>query len=182
MTKTWVIFFLVVLAAFSRLVPHPSNFTAIGAMAIFSTVFIPNRWLSLFLPLVAMWMSDIVLNNTLYASYSKGFIFFSEGVFWIYAGILAHGLAAWWLAKQRNVVAIAGASALGAILFFLLSNFGVWWGSSMYAHDWNGLTQCFVLALPFFGNFLAADLFYCGILFGIHYFLERNTKLFQVSI
>ncbi len=181
-TKTWVVFFLVVLSAFSRLIPHPSNFTAIGALAIYSSLVFPYRGWGIVLPLLAMWISDLVINNVIYAAYQPQFVFFSEGFVWIYLGLVAHSVSALWLGKRKNIAGIASASVVGAVAFFLLSNFGVWAGSSMYPHSIEGLSACYVAALPFLGNFLAGNVFFCGVLFGIHYFLERNTRLFQMGV
>lgn len=178
-TKNGTILFLIMAAAFSRLLPHPVNFTAIGALAIYSASVVPNKFYAGMLPLVAMWISDLVINNVIYASYQNHFVFFSEGWYWIYFGILAHNVSVWLLAKNRSIGSLAGASALGAIFFFLFSNFGVWYSTHMYPPTFEGLIVCYWAALPFFGNFLAANLFYAAILFGVHTLLEKNTKFFQ---
>ena len=57
---------IVVGAAMSRLLPHPPNATAVGAMALFGGAYFMQRWQALLLPLVAMWLSDLVLNNVVY--------------------------------------------------------------------------------------------------------------------
>ena len=64
---------LILVAAASRLVPHPSNFVPVGAMALFGAAALPKRWLAIVVPVLAFYLSDLVLNNTLYASYFEGF-------------------------------------------------------------------------------------------------------------
>jgi hypothetical protein len=53
-----------------------------------------------------------------------------------------------------------------SLLFFVLSNFAVWAFSGMYALDWQGLTACYVAALPFLQNTIAGDMFWTAVLFG----------------
>lgn len=179
-TKSVAVTLLILMAAFSRIIPHPSNFTAIGAVGIFSAVVVSNRLLALSLPLIAMWVSDLVINNIVYSSPS-GFMWFTQGLVWIYLGIVAHCLSAWWLAKRQTVPNIVAASAMGALLFFLLSNFGVWIGSTMYPHTPAGLAMCYAAGIPFFGNMLAGDLFFGIVLFGIYFLLKNKAKVFQAA-
>ena len=174
--KTSVISLLILMAAFSRLIPHPSNFTAIGAVAIFAGFLIPNRLLSFVIPMAAMYLSDLVINNLIYGT--TDFIWFTEGTTWIYLGLIAHTLSAI-LFKRPTISNIAGASLSGAILFFLISNFGVWYGSGMYEKTLAGLSLCYTAALPFFGNVLAGNLIFCAVLFGAYFFLERKSPAFR---
>ncbi len=174
--KTSVITILILMAIFSRLIPHPSNFTAIGAIAIFAGFLVPNRFLSFLIPITAMFISDLIINNLVY--FSDNFVWFSSGIIWIYLGIMAHTLSALFFRKP-NVFGIAGASLSGAILFFLLSNFGVWIGSGIYEKSTSGLMICYTAALPFFGNVLAGNLFFSAVLFGVYFILERKSHVFR---
>ncbi|HHB52745.1 MAG TPA: hypothetical protein ENK75_06910, partial [Saprospiraceae bacterium] len=78
-----VIVLLIVAAAFSRLIPHPANFAPVGAMALFGAAYISNRALSVLVPIVAMWLSDLFLSNVVYAQYYEGFQWY--GNLWVYA-------------------------------------------------------------------------------------------------
>jgi hypothetical protein len=121
------------------------------------------------------------LNNIIYATYNPSFAWFSEGFVWIYLGILANSFSGWFLASNKKVSGIAGASALGAILFFILSNFGVWIGSGMYSKTLDGFVLCYTAALPFFGNTLSGNLFFSLVLFGSYYLLEKKTSVSQLA-
>jgi hypothetical protein len=68
---------------------------------------------------------------------------------------------------------LAGASVAGSVLFFLVTNFGVWARDGLYAHTMAGLAECYVAAIPFFQNALVGDLFYTAALFGGFEFLRR---------
>lgn len=175
-TKTGVAFLLILLAAFTRLIPHPVNFTAIGALGIYAAIIIKNRTIAAIMPLVAMWISDLIINNVFYSSYYTSFVFFSDSAIWIYLGVLAHSLITWLFADAKMIASVSGASVLGALTFFLLSNFGVWIGTSMYSHTSGGVMACYAAALPFLGNFLAGNLFFSLVLIGIHTAFEKRTS------
>jgi len=143
----------IVLAAALRLVPHPPNFTPIGAMALFSGAYLGRRALGFAAPICAMVLSDAILG-------------FYSG-FWITYSAVALIVVVGWIALSRvTVLRVAGAALASSILFFLVSNFGTWLMSGMYPHDSAGLTACYVAAIPFFQNTVAGDLFYVTLLFG----------------
>jgi len=171
---------IILLAAFSRLIPHPANFTAIGALAIFGAFSIPNRWLSVSAPLFAMWLSDLVLNN-IFSSQAKGFVWFTSGVFWIYAGVVAHTICTWLLMPKFKMTSLAFSSMAGALVFFILSNFGVWLHFGMYPATWHGLLYCYAAAIPFLGNMLASNLMFSAVLFGSYFLLEKKTNVFGIA-
>jgi uncharacterized protein DUF6580 len=156
-----MVFVLIVLAAASRLLPHPPNFAPVAAMGLFAGAFSGRRyaWLVAFGALLA---SDVVL----------GF-YHPVSMFWNYLAyaaclLLGSGL----LARTRSLGRIAGAVLASAVTFFVLSNFGMW-ASGYYPRTWDGLVQCYVQALPFFRNTLASDVLYSAVLFGAHALLTR---------
>lgn len=170
----------ILLAAFSRLIPHPANFTAIGALAIFGAFAIPNRWLAFTAPLLAMWLSDVLLNNFMLHQ-PQGFMWFGQGFVWIYAGVVAHTVATWFVMPKFKTISLALTSMIGALLFFLLSNFGVWFQFDMYPSTFDGLMLCYAAAIPFFGNVLASNLLFSGVLFGSYFLLEKKTNVFETA-
>jgi hypothetical protein len=143
----------ILLAAALRLVPHPPNFTPIGAMALFSGAYLGRRSLAFVAPLGAMLLSD-------------AFLGFYSGM-WVTYLAVALIVAVGWLALSRvSVLRVAGAAVMSSIVFFLVSNFGTWALSGMYSHTPAGLAACYIAAIPFFQNTLAGDLFYATLLFG----------------
>jgi len=143
----------IVFAAALRLVPHPPNFSPIGAMALFSGAYLGRRGLAFVAPLAAMVLSDLVLG-------------FYSGV-WITYSAVALIVIVGWLALPRVTIPRLGAAALASsVTFFVVSNFGTWGLSGMYAHTLAGLSACYVAAIPFFQNTIAGDLFYTTLLFG----------------
>jgi hypothetical protein len=151
---------LIVCAAALRLVPHPPNFTPIGAMALFAGATLPRRAMAVAAPLLALLVSDLVL----------GFYAGMEVVYLSTALVVAIG---WLVAARRTVVSIAAAALASSVAFFLITNFGVWLSSGMYARSASGLAACYTAALPFFQNSVAGDLFYSALLFGGFALAER---------
>ena len=157
---------IVVGAAMSRLLPHPPNATAVGAMALFGGAYFMQRWQALLLPLVAMWLSDLVLNNVVYKAYNPTFTFFTEGGAFIYGAIALIVVLGWVLLKTVKTVNVMAASLTGSILFFLITNAGVWMGSTIYSQTGAGLLAAYAAGLPFLLNTIAGDLMWCAVLFG----------------
>src|SRR5689334_13609970 len=117
----------VLLAAFTRLIPHIPNFAPIGALAIFSGAFFKNKWLRFLIPLSAMFLSDIFLG------------FHATMPFVYGAFILSTGLGTVFLKKTFDTKKLFSVSLLSSLLFFLITNFGVWLTSSMYPKTLYGL-------------------------------------------
>ncbi|MCB0663475.1 MAG: hypothetical protein KDC24_12095 [Saprospiraceae bacterium] len=162
----WIMSSMVLLAAVSRFLPHPPNFTPIGGMALFGAAYFSRKGLALIIPFVALWLSNLVLDNVVYAQYYDGFVWFSNPMVFVgFAAIVAMGLFTLRKVNTRNIL---GSSLLASVLFFLISNFGTWLAGSgvMYTKDFSGLMTCYAAGIPFFWNTLAADLFYVGVLFG----------------
>lgn len=176
-----ILFLLVLLAALSRLIPHPPNFAPIGAMALFGSAYFSKKHIALIMPVLSMWLGDIVINNTIYAQYFDGFTFFYHGFYWTYLAFVLIGLVGFILLKRTKPQNIFVASLTASILFFLISNFGVWTSGTIYTKDFSGLLTCYTAAIPFFKNSLMGDLVYCGILFGSFEFAQHKFPILKIS-
>src|SRR6478735_7466706 len=143
----------IVAAAVLRLVPHPPNFTPIGAMALFSGAMFGRRAIAFLAPLGALLLSDLVL----------GFYHGQATVYFSVALIVMIGMAA---LTRRSTVRVGAAAIASSILFFVITNFGMWLFSGFYPRTLLGLETCYIAAIPFFQNTLAGDLFYATMLFG----------------
>ena len=172
-----IISIIVLAAAFSRLLPHPYNFTPIGAMGLFGAAHLSRKYLAFLIPFLAMWASDLALNNIIYARlypefYGDSFVWF--GNLWVYASfaaIVVLGLALLRRVKATNLLA---ASLLASVLFFLATNFGSWLAAPQYPKTAAGLMAAYGAGIPFFWNTLLGDLFYAGVLFGGYEWLQRR--------
>ncbi len=152
----------IVAAAALRLLPHPPNFSPIAAMALFGGAHFSRNPLAFAAPLAAMLLSDAVIG-------------FHAGVPFVYGGIALTVLLGWAIRTRLSPVSVGLAALASSVLFFALTNFGVWLTSGMYPQTLSGLAACFVAAIPFFQNTAAGDLFYSGLLFGGFALLERSV-------
>lgn len=148
--------------------PNPmANFAPIGAMALFGGAYYGRGkmgWLSLLIPIVIVWVSDWFVNLHDLGSFTP----FYSGFYWQY---LAYGMMVLLgaeLIKRVKPVAVIGTSLFGSIIFFLISNFGVWVSGTMvvYPMTFDGLILCYVAGIPYFGGTVLGDLFFCGVFFG----------------
>ena len=139
-----------------RLIPHPANFSPIFAIALFGGTYLADRRLALIIPVAALFISDLFIG------------FYSPVVMIsVYAGLILTGVLGLWLRNHKSVLNLLGTSIISGILFYLISNLGVWVNPvSGYSKDLAGLIQCYVLALPFLKNTLASNLLYSAVLFG----------------
>ena len=148
------VFTLIGLAVLGRLAfAEMPNLSPISALALFSGACLADRKQALIIPLVAMLVSDVVL----------GFHSLMPFVYLAFALIVLLGIG---LAKRLSISRLIGASLLGSIGFFLISNFGVWLLGLYYPMTMAGLLACYVAALPFFQMTVLGDLLFVGLLFG----------------
>lgn len=142
------------IAIAGRLIPHAPNFTPIAAMALFGGATLNNKKLAFILPVIAMFISDLIIgfHSTMWAVY----LAFTLTVF---IGTKLNG--------NIKPLSVITASIASSSLFFIVTNFAVWMGSSFYPQNAAGLFECYVAAIPFFNNGLIGDLFYSGILFTV---------------
>ena len=161
-----VLVLLILLAAASRLLPHWPNFTPVGAMALFGAAAFPRRWMAWVVPFAALYLSDVALNNLVYAEYYEGFYLGVNG--WVYAGFGLTLLVGMGMLRGRQFswLRLGGTTVVTTLLFFLLTNFGSWLASPFYPQTGGGLLAAYAAGLPFLLNSAAGNLFFAGLLFG----------------
>lgn len=170
---------IIVAAAFSRLIPHPANFAPIGAMALFGAAYVSNRALSILVPILAMWLSDMVLSNVIYSQYYEGFQWY--GNLWVYAAFVGIALIGFVMLKKVNTTNFLGASLVAAIAFFLITNFGSWMTMGLYPKNGAGLIAAYIAGIPFFWNTLLANLVFGGVMFGVYNGVFTKKQLSTVK-
>ena len=155
-------FAMIAFAAALRIAPHPMKFTPVGAMALFSGAMIRNRRLCFLFPLLALFAGDLFTG------------FYKLGVMlMVYASFLISVLIGRILQGRRTVFRISITTLLGAIQFFLLTNFAVWLFLNSYPKTAAGLVACYLTGLPLFWNTLAGDALYVAVLFSGYALAER---------
>ena len=159
-SRLLAILIAIVGAAALRLVPHPPNFTPIGAMALFSGAYLTHRGLALAVPIAAMLLSDAIIG-------------FHSGMPFVYGSVALIVVIGWFALQRVSSLGVVAAALVSSVLFFVVTNFGTWALSGMYPPTLAGLATCYVAAIPFFQNTVVGDLFYAAVLFGGFALLER---------
>ena len=161
---------LTVLGGMLRLLPHPWNFAPAGAMSLFAGSRL-RGWQAYLVPLLLMVATDPLRT----AFYHPGYPPFRGETPFIYGSLL---ISVWigrrWL-QNPGVTRIALAATAGSLQFFLITNAAAWLVEGMYPMTTAGLAACYVAAIPFYGNTLASDLLYSGVLFGLYAYTRRTT-------
>ena len=144
---------IIILLATARLLPHPPNFTPILGMAVFSGAIISRRLIAYLIPLAAMLLSDLYLG--LHSSIPI-----------IYFSLAVCVLIGTFIEPRVSILNSFLGISLGVLVFFLITNFMVWYGSGMYEYSISGLMTCYFMGLPFVQN-----TFISSILYGMGAFL-----------
>jgi len=142
------------MAIILRFLPHIPNFVPITAIALFFGVYFSGAW-RFVLPLVAMVVSDIFLG-------------FHSTMFFVYISLILTVVIGHFVNLKKNPFSILSGTLAGSILFFLITNFGVWLTTSWYSPNMSGLQKCFEMAIPFFRNSVIGDIFYVAVFFGAY--------------
>lgn len=152
-----------VLVLVSRFIPSADNFSPLLAFCLFAGFLGKGQWYSLVLPLVAMAIADSIVG-------------FYPG--WAFTYIPLVAIVLMGQSMKLKVAPVAGYSILASLVFFVISNLGVWWATALYSKDMSGLVQCYVAALPFLDKTVLSTLLYSGVMFAIFKYsgvLSRKT-------
>ena len=164
--KHFIIALIMLLAAFSRLIPHSPNFTPQIAIALFSGFYAADKVLIYGLPIATMLISDLFLG------------FYSISIF-VYLSFLLISFFGT-MSKNPGAIKIISGVLLGSVSFFIITNFGVWILGG-YPRNFAGLLSCYTMAIPFFNNTLAGSFFYSTIMILCYLFCKEIYKLFRTS-
>lgn len=159
-----VVALLIVIAALTRVLPHPPNFSPVEAIALFGGAHLLSKRWALIVPLAGMMVSDLVLaaiNGGLYASWFSG-----TGIWVVYLCIALTTVLGFGLRGRVTGARVLGYSLGSSVLFFLVTNFAAWLGDPMYAKTLGGLGQSYLAGVPFFQWTVLGTLTYAAILFG----------------
>lgn len=171
---------MIIVVALTRLIPHPPNFSPIEAMALFGGAYFAKRSWSIVLPLIALFISDLALSLMMGGVYFQYFI--SAGFLMIYATIALLSILGFGLRNQVSVARVASFSIISSVIFFLVTNFGVWLGSAMYPQTASGLLAAYTAGLPFLQNGLLGTLFYSALLFGSYELLKQRLPALSQQV
>lgn len=171
---------LVLILVLSRILPHVPNFTAVMASVIFAGASL-RSWKVMAGLLLGYWLSDLAINNFLYDT-SK-WLWYTPGFFWIWLPMMLVFVSLkFGFRKEMSPVKLPLVNLGASVIFFVISNFGVWLGSTtLYSKDLSGLGLCYVNAIPFFGYEFAGSLFYSLMIYSLYWLFVNQTRIQPVG-
>ena len=144
--------------AASRFIPHPPNFTSLLALSFYIPALLGIRYL---LPLIVSFIiTDILIGL-------HGVTFFTWGSV-IFIGLLSKYFI-------KNIISRISGALIGACIYFLVTNFGVW-SMGSYGYTIYGFLMCYTLAIPFFAYSLISTLTFSSIIEYLYSFKILKIK------
>jgi hypothetical protein len=182
-SRFWLLVLMCLVPAVLRTVDHPWNFAAIGAVALFAGAYFQHKSWAFLVTMLAMFLGDLGLGITRQNIGTYTFHHLMPFTYGCYALSVCLGFGirrSWQNADRkerqskkrlkgrfvRRALPVAIGTLTGAVLYFLVTNFGVWAFLPTYPKTWSGIVDCYVRALPFFRSTLQSDVFYVVALFG----------------
>ena len=144
----------------SRFIPHPPNFTSLLALSFYVPVFLGLSYLPVLL--IGFIFTDLIIGF-------HGVTLFTWG------SVILIGLGSRFF--DKSIFNRISGSLLGACLFFIITNFGVW-SLGSYGYSLNGIINCYILALPFFGYSLISTFIFAGVIEGIYKYISFKKFIF----
>jgi hypothetical protein len=160
-TRNAVLILMIVFAVAMRLVNTQflflSNFTPVGAMALFGGAYFNDKWKAFLIPMLALFVSDIAINSIYHINpFAISYWMYLCFILMVFIGTLI---------KKVNVVNVLLASVASVAIHWLIMDMPFLYGAQ-YPHTWAGYGQSLVAAIPFEKNMLIADAIYGALLFG----------------
>ena len=180
--QTGVLSIIILLAAFTRIMPHPPNFSPMAAIGLFGAAHFAKKWQAFFIPLIGIWISDLVINNYVYSSSSSNIVWFYSGFYWQYISYILIIFAGLFIFNRGiSITKTVGGMISSSGIFFLVSNFGVWAGGTMYPKNFGGLITCYAAGIPFINNTIISDALFTTVLFGAYYLLQVEYSSLKIK-
>jgi hypothetical protein len=161
---------LIIFAGISRFIPHPYNFTAVGAIALFAGANIREKKLAFLVPILVLFITDLFLG--MHSSLIPVYFCFA---FTVGLGIL--------IRNNQHVLSVIGTSLISSVVFYLITNLPFWYlDLKLYPMTLSGTIQSYQAALPFFKNQLLGDLFYNLLIFSVYSLsLKTGATFFRLN-
>lgn len=162
-----------------------SNFSPIGAMALFGGAYFTKRWKALLFPVLTLLLSDLVISQFVFHG-KYGILY--VGWYWVYGIFGLIVLLGRWLIPRVTVKNVAIAAVSASLCHWLLADLAVWIGGGTdlrtgrpLSRDIHGLIQCYTQGFPFMKNFLAGTLAYSAIMFSIFEWVKKVSPALQLK-
>lgn len=163
-----------------------SNFSPVGAMALFGGAYFTSKWKAFLFPLLTLLLGDLAVSVFVFQG-KYGIIY--DGWYWIYGIYLLIVLTGRWLIRNKvTIKSIAISSVSAALIHWLLADLTMWLSGAVdmrtglpLSKDISGLMQCYAQGFPLMLNFLAGTVVYSAVLFGVFEWVSRSRKVVALS-
>ena len=148
----------IVLAA-SRFIPHPPNFTSLIALSFYVPIFLGKRFIPALL--ICFIITDIFIGFHAIVVFTWGSVIFISLTSYLF---------------QKNIYMRIIGAACGSLVFYIISNFGVWSFGS-YGYSFDGLLNCYIAAIPFYSNTLMSTILYSALIEAVNTIYKRYNLI-----
>ena len=149
--------------SFTRLIPHPYNFSPMIAAGIFAGFYFRHFYLGSFVIILSMFLGDLFLG-------------FHNTMFFTYVALAVIVLVSSYL-NSLKFFNILYSTVFSSIMFFAITNLGAWLTLDIYTKDLNGLLQSYAMGIPFFNNTLLSTFIYLYIFKTLFEFVLKKKNL-----
>lgn len=171
----FVVTAIIIFSLLVRFIPHFPNFAPMGALALFAIAFYKRSYVAIAITAVLWWVSDFYLNNFVY-QLNDNLVFFTQfQVFTLLSIIAIVALGKLLFNKNITILKALTGSVAASLIFFIVSNLGVWLEGTMYPMTFKGLLTCYQMAIPFYKATFASDIVFTSVFFGLMYLVQEKT-------
>lgn len=176
----YIVFSYFVLLAASKFMPHSFNFSPVVAIAIFGGFLFGRNGNFIWITLILTYVSDFIFNNFIHPEYfinREGLVFFDSYMTGVYLSLITIIILSSSVLKRFKYKKLAVLSLGSSFIFYLITNFVFLYDSSLYTHDFAGMIDSYIAAIPFFRAGIAGDVFYSFVFFGLYHFISIYSNV-----
>ena len=156
-----------------------ANFSPVGAMALFGGAYFNKKWKAFGFPLLMLFLSDFVLQQTVFKGYGNGILY--GGWYWVYGAFALITLAGRWLLKKITIKSFILSVLVCVLIHWTITDIGVWYGSKIFSQNLEGYIDCLVVAIPYELRFLTGTIVYGIVLFGLFEWMQQRYSILKMA-
>ena len=168
-----------VMTNFDTQISPLANFSPVGAMALFGGAYFNKKWKAFGFPLLMLFLSDFVLQQTVFKGYGNGILY--GGWYWVYGAFALITLAGRWLLKKITIKSFILSVLVCVLIHWTITDIGVWYGSKIFSQNLEGYIDCLVVAIPYELRFLTGTIGYGIVLFGLFEWMQQRYSILRMA-
>jgi len=161
------------------------NFSIVETIALFGGAYLTKRYLAFIIPIVTLYISDLVINNTIARAYfpdQEGFVFFSDYMIYNVIAMVLIVVIGKTILKKVTTPRLLGSIVLSTLIFFFVTNFGSFLIDPIYPKTFTGLQAAIVAGIPFLKNSLLGNVVYGVAFFGTFELLKLAIPQLSLKV